>query len=319
MSKSIGGYFELELTPRGHFHKTAYRLGSARNCFECILTARRWRKVFLPYYSCNVILQPIERLGIKYEFYHINASLDPVDFPVLMKDEAFLYTNYFGLKQATVNLLADFYGNQLIIDNAQAFYSSWIDGIDTFYSPRKFFGVPDGGYLYSDFLSVTELERDDSSWMRSTHLLRRIDQNPEMGYDDFRRAEESLDNAPIRLMSKLSDTILASVDYPFIALKRRQNYQLLKEVFADRNPVLQGELGDEVPMVFPFLSNQGKRLRSALLSHHVYLARYWPNVQEWCSSGIESEYVDDLLPLPIDQRLGIDEMNSIIEIIHKNE
>ena len=35
----------------------------------------------------------------------------------------------------------------LIIDNAQAFFAKPLLGIDTFYSPRKFVGVSDGGIL----------------------------------------------------------------------------------------------------------------------------------------------------------------------------
>ena len=55
--------------------------------------------------------------------------------------EAFLYTNYFGLKQGCVKLLEKKYGDHLIVDNAQAFFAKPIKGIDTFYSARKFFGL----------------------------------------------------------------------------------------------------------------------------------------------------------------------------------
>lgn len=41
--------------------------------------------------------------------------------------EAFLYTNYFGLKQDTVLYLSRFYPN-LIVDNAQAFLQNQLKG-----------------------------------------------------------------------------------------------------------------------------------------------------------------------------------------------
>lgn len=316
---SVGGYFELELQNNEHFHKDAYRLNSARNCLEFILICRHWRKVYLPYYSCCAILQPFLRQKVEFEFYRINKSLDPFDLPVLKHDEAFLYTNYFGIKQGTVKRLADFYGKQLIVDNAQAFFAPRIEGIDTFYSPRKFFGVPDGGYLYQNDPLIQPLEQDDSSWSRALHLLRRIDQGPEMGYSGFRKAEYSLDYAPIKKMSKLTERILGSIDYSSIVLKRNRNYQIINEALRDQNLMCFDLQHDEVPMVYPFLSTHGEQIREALLSDRIYLAKYWNNVKERCSSGLEFSFVDNLLPIPIDQRLSAVELSHIIEVIQQYE
>lgn len=41
---AIGGYFELELRKGEHYHKDALRLNTARNCFEYILLARKYKK-----------------------------------------------------------------------------------------------------------------------------------------------------------------------------------------------------------------------------------------------------------------------------------
>ena len=148
--KPVGGYFELELRKGEHYHKKALRLNTARNCFEYVLRSRGWKKVYIPYYTCEVMLEPIKKMGINHEFYHINEFFEPVSFPKLAETEAFLYTNYFGLKQSCVELLAKQFGNHLIVDNAQAFFAEPIEGIDTFYSARKFFGVADGAYLYTN-------------------------------------------------------------------------------------------------------------------------------------------------------------------------
>ena len=172
--KASGGYFELELHKGKHYHDNAKRLNTARNCFEYVLRARHYRKVYFPYYTCEVMLEPINKLGIDYEFYHINELLEPVLLPGLKANEAFLYTNYFGLKQSCVKRLADMYGNRLIVDNAQAFYAEPLSGIDTFYSARKFFGLGDGAYLYTD----KDLQKDfeqDNSYDTLTHLLKRVD------------------------------------------------------------------------------------------------------------------------------------------------
>lgn len=49
MKEAIGRYFNLELCEGEHYHKNALRLNSARNCFDYVLRARAYRKVFIPY------------------------------------------------------------------------------------------------------------------------------------------------------------------------------------------------------------------------------------------------------------------------------
>lgn len=314
MDKAIGGYFELELRKGEHFHKHAIRLNTARNGFEYILRAKKYKKVFIPYYTCEVMLEPISKLNFHYEFYHINEDLEPVSLPKLGKEEAFLYTNYFGLKQNCVKQLAEYYGKQLIIDNAQAFYAEPLSGIDTIYSPRKFFGVAEGAYLYTDSQLDMEFERDHS-YDRMSHLLKRIDIGTEFGYQDFKNNDNTLIGNPIKQMSNLTEAILSSIDYNYAKQKRRENYLALAEVL-DATNKLHFELQENtVPMVYPYLS-ENSNLKQQLIGHKVFVATYWPNVLEWCKKGdLEYELAKNVVFLPIDQRYGIDEMNKIIELI----
>ena len=54
-----------------------------------------------------------------------------------------------------------------------------------------------------------------------------------------------------------------------------------------------------------------------LINNKIYVATYWPNVLEQCNQGdIEFKFANNLLPLPIDQRYSIDDMNKIISIIN---
>ena len=99
MIDAIGGYFGLELRKGAHYHRDAIRLNTGRNCFEYILRARDYKHVWIPYYTCEVMLEPLNKLHIPYSFYRINEQLEPHTLPELKADDAFLYTNYFGLKQ----------------------------------------------------------------------------------------------------------------------------------------------------------------------------------------------------------------------------
>lgn len=309
----IGGYFGLELRQGSHFHASSIRLNTARNCLEYILLLRHYRKVYIPYYTCEVVFEPIKKLGIEYEFYHINNVLEPADCPALLDGEAFLYTNYFGLKDNVVRSLVQRYHSALIVDNSQAFFSKPYDDIDTFYSARKFFGVPDGAYLF-----VNERLKEDfpkaKSFERVSHLIKRLDSGAEQGYEDFKRNDSSLSNQQIMLMSNFTSKILMSVDYEWVAFRRKANYAFLNEKLGSSNLVKLILEGDSVPMVYPYYTTDGT-LRERLINNKIFIAKYWPNVIESQHYALEVKMANNLLPLPIDQRYGEEEMSNIVKII----
>lgn len=314
--EAIGGYFSLELPLREEYHKVAIRLNTGRNCLEYILRARGYKKVYVPYYTCEAVMEPINKLGIPFEYYHIDIHFEICGRLSLQDDEALLYTNYFGLKQRYVEQLAEQFGSRLIVDNTQAFYAKPIQGIDTFYTCRKFFGVADGAYLYTDKLLDDEFVQDESFY-RMAHLLKRIDLSAEQGFADFRKVDDGLDNQPIRKMSKLTKRIMQSIDYEAAAKKRRENFQILHKSLEEENDYDLTLEEDIVPMVYPFLS-QRQGLREKLINRRVFVARYWPNVLEWTSDKeLEHLLANQMLPLPIDQRYGKEEMDYLIKTIHE--
>lgn len=314
--QAIGGYFSLELPKGSEYHINAIRLNTGRNCLEYILRARGYKKVYLPYYTCEVILEPFKKLGVSYEFYHVDINLEIPDDFSLTGDEALLYTNYFGLKQRYVEHLAEKNGKRLIVDNTQAFYAKPIEGIDTFYTCRKFFGVPDGAYLYTDNVLDDEFEQD-KSYDRFTHLLKRIDISAEEGFADFRKNDNVLDNQPIRMMSQLTLRMMQGIDYDAIANLRRENFKSLHAALNSSNDLHLELADDAVPMVYPYLTPI-KGLRERLIENKVFVARYWPNVLDLTTKdGIENLLTYQMQPLPIDQRYGAEEIKRIIDIINQ--
>lgn len=312
----IGGYFSLELPRHEEYHKDAIRLNTGRNCLEYILRVRLYKKVYIPYYTCDVVLEPFKKLGVPYEYYHVNIHLEIRDEIALKADEALLYTNYYGLKQRYVEQLAAKVGNRLIVDNTQAFYAKPAEGIDTFYTCRKFFGVPDGAYLYTDKQLDVELEQDQS-YERMLSLTKRIDLSPEAGYQDFRDTSKALVGQPIKRMSKLTQRMMQGIDYEAVAQRRRANYQMLHETLGKENSRELPLEDDAVPMVYPYLVPV-KGLREKLIENKIFVARYWPSVLE-CTTQDDIDYLlaYQMQPLPIDQRYGKEEMKQIIETIRK--
>ena len=310
----IGGYFSLELPQREECHKNAIRLNTGRNCLEYILRTRGYKKVYIPYYTCDVVLEPFHKLGVPFEYYHIDIHFEICDRFTLKEGEALLYTNYYGLKQRYVEQLAATVGNRLIVDNTQAFYAKPIAGIDTFYTCRKFFGVPDGAYLYTDKMLEVELEQDQS-YERMLSLTKRIDLSPEAGYQDFRDTSKALVGQPIKWMSKLTQRMMLGIDYEAVAKRRTDNYQMLQDALGKENNLELPLEEDAVPMVYPYLV-PAEGLREKLIENKIFVARYWPSVLE-CTNKEDIDYLlaSQMQPLPIDQRYGEVEMKRIIETI----
>jgi hypothetical protein len=315
--KEIGGYFELELPKKYEYYNNIIKLNSGRNSLKYILKAQKPNKVYIPNYVCDSVLEPLEELNIKYEFYNIDEKFEIIQNIKLEKNEKIFYVNYFALKSEYINKLVDTYSDNLIIDNTQAFFERPLQGIDTIYSPRKFFGVSDGGYLSTNKFLNEDLENDES-YDSSIQLLGRIDKSAKSFYYDYQKAEQRLINQPIKTISKLTQKILSSIDYERVIKKRKENFIYLHEQLRYMNLIdIPSDL-NFVPFVYPLMT-ENKNLRQKLIENKIYIAKYWNEVLERHNlSRIEKDFVEKIIPLPIDQRYDLEDMKRIVKVIKDN-
>lgn len=319
-NNAIGGYFELELNNFGSiYHDDLLALNTGRNALEFILLQQGYEKIYIPYYTCDVTLQPIKRQKVNYEFYFLDKDFYPKN--VALKDkEALLYVNYFGIMNNQVKHLSEKYPN-LIIDNSQAFYEKPINGVDTFYSPRKFFGLPDGGFASCKMNIEMKLEKD-ISLDRMSHLLTRIDKEAESGYAQFKENDKKLDNLPIKEMSRLTEMLMRNISYENIKKLRKQNFIKLHQSLRDENELTSIIDKNEysAPMTYPFLKEGNKKLRENLITNKIYTAVYWPNVKEWLDGKNywETYLQKNLIAIPIDQRYSMEELNELISFVKQD-
>jgi len=322
MSKNpIGGYFELErLGGGGNFpHSQGVLLNTGRNALEyIILSIGNVNKVYIPYYTCEVVLEPLTKLNIKYKFYRIDQNLEIADDLNPQDSEYILYTNYFGIKDEYVQKLSIQYGDHLIVDCAQALYAKHIKEIKTFYSPRKFVGIPDGAVAYSDDAINPLFYGVDESEVRMSHLYLRKEKGSQAGYADFKANSKKLVMQPIKLMSQITNEMIDNIDFDEIKARRIQNFRKLHETLKATNKFVVPDMESfECPMVYPYWTDD-ESLKQRLISEWIFVATYWPNVLEWTRSDmIEYEFANNLLAIPCDQRYGETEMNRIIELICK--
>ena len=273
--QGIGGYFELEGLPPAETG-TAFRFQSARAALSTLLTSNGFRYATIPRFLCDTVRDELERVGISVREYDLKRDMSASRALDPEADEAVVLVNYFGLCRAQVDAaLARLPRQQCVVDNSQAFFESPSDCLGTIYSPRKFFGVPDGGLLYTD--SDVELpERvDPHSASRCQHLLHRVDGAPEDGLSAYRQAEASLSGVPACRMSTLTARLLASIDKESARAQRVHNFEAVHELV---RPLNQFGLPAQIrgPLTYPLhlAENEAVALRSALIEAWIFTPTY---------------------------------------------
>ncbi len=311
---AIGGFFEFELDHGAHYHQNAVHLNLGRSCLEYIIRSADYKTIYVPQYTCGVLFDTLSTLDIQVKRYPVNEKLEiDLDVNLIPADALFMYTNYFGLKDPYILSISKRIKN-LIIDNCQAFFSKPIENVDCFYSPRKFFGVPDGGYLITEKYYGEALETAVSS-NRLKHLMGRIEYGPQKCFEDFKNHELNLNKEGLKTMSKLSSGLLQSINYERVAKRRNANFRILHEKLKTANTLKLNFDVSLIPMVYPFLSEK-ENVRSKLIANKVFVATYWPNILEaYPNDSLEYNFAKNIIPLPIDQRYGEHEMELIAQLI----
>ena len=313
MSKEIGGYIELELIDGKHYHNNAIRLNSARSCLRHVIRAYNIKKLYTPYYTCPEVWTSIESEKCEIKFYNIDQSFMPVQ--EFNENDFILYTNYFGINSNNVKKLTAKYKN-IIVDNVQGFFSK-PSGIASIYSSRKFFGVPDGGYLICN-KSINDVFEISTSYQRFSHLIKRIDGGSNFGYKDFQDNEDDLGRGNIKQMSNLTDRMLRSVNYESVKKIRIQNFNYLNEHLKQKNEYIIDKVEDDVPMFYPFVFKDDN-LRNRLVENFIYVQCFWKNIQSRVKLDTRELYLQKyLFPLFVDQRYNVADMERMINIIHQS-
>lgn len=304
MNTEIGGYLEFDTFHGQEYHPSALALNSGRNCLSYLIEARKIEKIYLPYLICSSVIDVCKRYDLEIQFYQINDDFSPNVDGLDCEDGTLYVVNYYGQLSTVEQEILSTRFRHMIVDNAQAFFQSPKDTLDTLYTCRKFFGVPDGAYLYTDVSLGYEIEQD-ISYSRMSHLLGRFEAGAQAHYPEFVENERIIDALPLRSMSKLTHNLLRGIDYQLVKERRDENFRYLHEHLRDKNKLQLR--APEGPFAYPLLIEHGAEIRKALQKQEVYIPTLWPNVLEMAPKGsLEYEYAENILPLPCDQRLTID-------------
>ena len=317
---AIGGYFELELPPgSGELYPNALRFQSARAAFLALLRAGRPRRIWMPWYNCETMLEPPAMAGVPVAHYRIDERFDIVDDIVLGEDEWLLAVNYFGIGEAALaRTFARFGPERIVVDHSQALFSPPPDCLATLYSPRKFFGIPDGGYLITQLEVPMPEEQDTGSIARFEPLIMRLDRGAEAGYEAIRAARATLRGQPPRRMSTLTQRLLEHIDYGSAQERRLRNYARYHRALGADNALPAPAEPAHAPLCYPFWNHRAD-LHAALAAQRIFVAKYWPNIRGASGTPGDLEYrlSTQCLALPCDQRYGDAEIESVIAALRE--
>ena len=304
----------MELNHGSEFHEQGIALNSGRNALRYLIRGRKIKRIWLPKLLCSAISDTCKEENVEILYYLIDKQLRPV-LPQGLEGDWLYLINYYGQYSVEeIRHLGQIYKN-IIVDNVQAFYTKPIDGLDTIYTCRKFFGVPDGGYLYTD-CTLSEILQKDESYDRLTFLAGRLERSANDFYSAYRENEQRIDELPLRRMSMVTQNLLRGIDYEKIKKDRERNFSYLHEYLKSINQ-LELYLPDG-PYMYPLLVKDGAEIRKRLQEKKIYVPTMWPNVLESLAHE-ETEYAlaKNILPLPCDQRYDLNDMQYLVKEVYK--
>lgn len=126
-------------------------LNCGRSCLAYLIRTKGIRKLCLPDFLCDSVEKLCQKEGVTLRFYPVGADLLPED--VTLEAGEWLYlVNYYGqLSDDKIRTYKARY-DRVMVDQSQAYFQMPVETVDTFYTCRKFFGVADGAFLYTDTL-----------------------------------------------------------------------------------------------------------------------------------------------------------------------
>lgn len=321
MKREIGGYLEFEQFHGDLYHPEAIALNSGRACLAYLVELRRIKAIWVPDLMCDSVYDLLAHLGVDVYRYRIGENLVPdFDSMKMSSEDYLLLMDYYGqLTPEDVHCASQISNGRLIVDETQGFFRAPWQGADTFYTCRKWFGVSDGAYLYTRDGSELprELERDESA-ARMAFILGRYEREASRFLDAARANDAMFTQEPIKEMSALTENTLRGVDYPRVVDARQKNWKTLECSLSSSN-LLDVRIPD-VPFMYPYLVHEAGDMRRMLAAQGIYIPQLWPNVvakEEDDESVVAPLLAQNILPLPLDQRYGRDEMEYVVKMVTK--
>lgn len=309
------------------------------------------KRCLMPAYMCDSVFLPFLHRGWELVFYSVDKDLETAGEDVfrlaLEHDPGLIFIHPYygtdtcaGLRRQLAALRRS--GVLVMEDVTQSYYLEEA-GKDVDFvvgSLRKWYAVPDGGFVVSDLpLAEDVLEPGEEyarerlvplvqKWEYLREKERRLGGALTAGWlprkAEYLRRNRSLENVldryqGVRRISGISAEILSGTDEEEARRRRAENYHALYQSVCDMKrlwPVLPKD-EEQAPLYLPVYAKERDSLQRFLAGHGIYAPVLWPVGEENRDflGGDEAYIFGHMLALPIDQRYGTAEMGQVAEVL----
>lgn len=298
------------------------------------------RRVLLPAYLCHSVEDVFTRSGWEIFHYSLNKDLMPDKDELFEKLEGLnirilLIHPYYG-RDSYGHIRKQLYsgrekfGYRIAEDVTQSLYMSGISDADyIFASLRKWFPVPDGGFLISRRTRYSNLEntkyvRLQLQAMEEKHRYILTGNGKKEKYlNTHTKAEELLENENICYgISDFSREILGKIDYDYFMSQRQKNANyLVRNIPEGRVQLNRTEYqNDEVPLYVPIWAENREVIQKYIAQSGIYLSVLWGLNNKDVLSGMADAdrwHYSNLLAVPCDYRYSERDMQYVCKCFQK--
>lgn len=307
----IGGYFGFSLPNLGQFpYPQAMKYNSARSAFFDLLDQNNIKKIWMPKFICDSMIEPLIILGIKIQYYDLDESFYPKIPSHLESDSYLFYVNYFGICTSIQQRLLEAYpSNQIIFDHSQAFFVTPFECFATLYSPRKVLPIAEGGLLVTKAITTPNyISRDIEEMIQQYYhcFVSRLSNTSE-GYEGFKRNEMLFNDCTPKKISQVTEELINCFDYKNIKAIRLENFKFLHAQLKSINK-LHIDIDSVIsPLTYPLLLDS--KISNKLIEHNIYTPTYWvDSLKRVEPTSFEHQLILNTTHLICDQRYSIKEM-----------
>lgn len=309
------------------------------------------RRCLMPAYMCDSVFLPFLHRGWELVFYSVDRDFETAGeelfrLAVERKPGLIFIHPYYGADTCAGlrGQLSALRGRGWLVmeDVTQSYYLEGAGKEADFVvgSLRKWYAVPDGGFVVSDLtLAEDVLESGEEyarerlvplvhKWEYLREKERRTGGALTAGWlprkAEYLRENRSLEKRldgyrGVRRISGITAEILSGTDEEEARRRREENYRTLYESICGMKrfwPALsKGEA--QAPLYLPIYVKEQDSLQRFLSAHGIYAPVLWPvgEANRDFLEGDEEYIFGHLLALPIDQRYGASEMEQIARIL----
>jgi dTDP-4-amino-4,6-dideoxygalactose transaminase len=336
MQKSIGGFFPLEM-PNGfagnsnlvsvasvwYSRKPNFHFSSARGAILALKNQLESKTIWLPEIYCDVF----DALSFIRYYELVEDSFDPAfstESYEIEENDLVIVVDYFGVEPSNefISFTKSRSDVHWVQDATQSLSPRLFWGDFTIFSPRKLFGVMDGGIVVAnsnmiqnndDYPKLIPIHDAKSHIAAIGKALDLRGQFADVWYKINLEEERDL-VLEICKSSKLTSWQIGHFDHEEMSRKRINNFRILEKSLHEI--ALPGLAFSEqsVPFGFPISVSHRDLIQSELAKQGIYCAVHWKN-SNLKKSDRQIRHEDSQLTLPCDHRYDDHDMDRLVTAV----